>query len=181
VRTATNTSRWLAIAALVCLGAACGLAQTTSRAVAVGMSATVLPNLKLQPRIFTLQNGGVSADVMPESAEQFLVHARLTGGNEGLLQIPVWLSSNVRSFVVSATIDNAINGTVQMLGSGNDKISMLSSQKPLQSSSIFALGLPGPGHLSASGTLNGTIQIVLAGLPKGETKEVRIRLNISQH
>jgi hypothetical protein len=181
VCTASKTFRWLAIAALASLGAVCAAGQATSRATAVGMSATVLPNLKLQPRIFTLQDGVVSAQVMPEGAGQFLVHARITGGSEALLKIPVWLSSNVRSFVVSATVDGPINGTVQMTGDGNDRIKLLSSQKPLQSSSIFALGLPGTGRLSASGTLEGALQIALTQLPEGESKEVSIRVSISQN
>lgn len=147
----------------------------------MGMTATVLPNLKLQPRVFTLQDSGVSAQVMPESAQQFLVRARITGGNEGLLEIPVSLSSNVRSFVVSATVDAPISGTVQMTGDGNDHIRLLSSHKPLQSSSIFALGLPGAGRFSANGTLEGTIQIALSQLTEGDTKEVRIRVSIRQN
>jgi hypothetical protein len=147
----------------------------------VGMSATVLPNLKLQPRVFTLQDSGVIAQVMPESADQFLVRARITGGSEALLAIPVSLSSNVRSFVVSAAVDDPISGTVQMTGDGNDRIKLLSSHKPLQSSSVFALGLPSTGRVSANGTLEGTIQIALSQLPEGETKEVRIRVSIRQN
>ena len=144
------------------------------------MTARVLPNLKLQPRVFSLQNGQISAQVMAEAPEQFVVHARVAGGGKGVLEIPIWLSSNVKSFVVSASTDDAIAGTVQMLSDGNDKIKLLSNQKPLQSSSIFAMGLPGPGRISANGTLEGTIEIALAELPQGETKDVRIRLNISQ-
>ena len=118
---------------------------------------------------------------MPETAEQFVVHAHIAGGGKGVLEIPVWLSSNVKRFVVNATVDNAIAGSVQMLGGGNDKIKLLSSLKPLQAASPVALGLPAAGRLSANGTLDATIQIALAGLPQDEAKEVRIRLNISQN
>ena len=145
------------------------------------MSATVLPNLKLQPRVFSLQDGGVSAQVIPESAEQFLVHARIAGASEGLLKIPVSVSSNVRSFVVSATVDEPISGTVQMTGDGNDRIKLLSNQKPLQSSAILALGLPAAGRVAANGTLEGTIQIALPRLAEGQTNEVRIWVSISQN
>ncbi|MCI0350434.1 MAG: hypothetical protein L0Z53_13495 [Acidobacteriales bacterium] len=139
----------------------------------------MLPNLKLQPRAFMLQDGLVSARVVPEAPDQFSVHARIAGDGNALLEIPIWLSSNVKSFVVVATMDDYISGTVQMTG-GNEKIRVLSSPQPLLSSSTFALGLPGTGQRSASGTLDGTIQIALAGLPKSETQEVRIRLSISQ-
>ena len=145
------------------------------------MTATVLPNLKLQPRVFALQDGVISAHVVPEAPEQFVVHARIASGGKGLLEIPVSLSSNVKSFVVSARTNDAIIGTVQMLADGNDKIKLLSNQKTLQPSSIFALGLPGTGNVSANGTVEGTIRIAFAELPEGESQEVRIRMSISQN
>jgi hypothetical protein len=118
--------------------------------------------------------------MMPEGKDRFVIQARITGKSKGVLEIPVWLSSNVRGFTVSAATDDLVVGTVQMLGGESEKIRLLSSQKPLCSSAIFALGLPGAGRPSASGTLNAIIQIALPELREGETKQVRIRLNISQ-
>jgi len=145
------------------------------------MMATVLPNLKLQPKVFAVHDGVVSAQIVAESQDSFLVHALINGEGKALLQIPVWLSSNVKSFTLSATSPNYTNGTVRMVGSGSDKISVLSNPKPLQSSLTFALGLPAPGRLSAGGTLNGTIEIALAGPADGGTKEISIRVNISRN
>ena len=145
------------------------------------MMATVLPNLKLQPKIFAVRDGVVWAQVVAEGPDRFLVHARITGDGKSLLLIPVSLSSNVKSFTLRAASTDSTNGTVRMVSDGSDKITVLSSHKPLQSSPVFALGLPAAGRLSAGGTLNGTIEIALAGVADGGTKEISIRVNISQN
>lgn len=145
----------------------------------MGMSATVLPNLKLQSQVFTVQDDFVSARIMAQGTDSFLVQARVTGGGKGVLQIPVSLSSNVKSFTLSASSDGSVHGTVRMVSSSSPQINVLSNSKSLQTSSVFALGLPSPGRLSAAGTLNGTIEIALAELPQGITKEISIRLNIA--
>ena len=180
--TIARTVRHCANAALLLLLAiSSASAQTNSRSAAVGMMATVLPNLKLQPKIFAVRDNVVSANIAPEGSDRFLVHAQITGEGKALLRIPVWLSSNVKSFILSAASSDSTNGTVQMVSSGSDKISLLSNPKPLQSSPIFALGLPAAGRLSAGGTLDGTIEIALAGLADGGTKEISIRVNIGQN
>src|SRR6266850_8107365 len=123
-------------------------AQTNSRPAAVGMMATVLPNLKLQPKIFAVRDDVVSAQIVAEGPDRFLVHARINGQGKTLLQIPVWVSSNVKSFTLTATSSDSTSGTVRMVSGESDKISVLSNPKPLQSSPVFALGLPAPGRLS---------------------------------
>jgi hypothetical protein len=172
--------RILAISALLLIfGTSPAVAQHASRAAAMGMSATVLPSLKLQPQVFSVEDRVVSARIIAQGADAFLVQARVTGGGKGVLQIPVQLSSNVRSFTVSASSTSAAVGTVRMVSGSTGQINVLSNSKPLQSSSVFALGLPAAGRLSAAGTVNGTIEIALAELPEGITKEISIRLNIA--
>jgi hypothetical protein len=171
--------RSLAVSALLIFAASSLAAQSASQPVTMGMTATVLPNLKLQPQVFTIEDDVVSARVVPQGPDAFLVQARITGGGKGVLQIPVQLSSNVRSFTVSASSTSGAVGTVRMVSGSTNQINVLSNSKPLQSSSVFALGLPAAGRLAAAGTLHGTIEIALAELPEGITKEISIRLNIA--
>lgn len=171
---------YLGVTAAVVMMAFPVCAQHDSSQAAIGMTATVLPNLRLEPTVFALENAAVMARVVPEGPDAFRVDAQLKGRGKAILQIPVRLRTNVKSFILRASSTSILLGSVQMTGARSESITLLSGHKPLQSSSIFALGLPGTGRHSAAGTLSGIIEISLSELSQEKSRLASIRLSIAQ-
>jgi hypothetical protein len=166
--------------ALVVLTANMLSAQMRSQAGSINLTATVPAILKMAPAQRVIVSGPVSALMHNAADDELVVYLRVSASaGETRIQLPVLVSSNLRSFILQAKTTSAV-GTISVAAdAASDKQEYVSRPKSLGANTVFAIA--SRTNTRPAVDVPTTIELQVGAVPAGEERNYRVSIRMARH
>jgi hypothetical protein len=158
-------------------------AGMASRAVAVSLTASVAPVIRLQAAGATAI--GSTVTILSDNQNGFTAAFVVTGDDTALIEIPVTLQSNVNDVLLRATFDTIASGYISLDGSALANSNVVSRPTPLATNLIFAVACNLVRHpaVTVGRPLPATVSIAIPPgvVPQGQRVTAQITVEPLHH